>query len=135
MNDPLEQRLIAAYELQRLAYARALELVVRSGQESPPDFDNFGWTEQLTGLLGDVAQIDRSIAADKKLWQTAKRSPGPQMKAILEELGIGIRELSARIDPLIADLHERRRRMLPEIDLVSRQQQMLSAYAASARSM
>jgi uncharacterized membrane protein YccC len=133
MSDPLEQRLIAAYELQRLAYARALELVAHQGQELRHDFDNLGWTEQLTGLLADVADIDRSIAADKRLWQTAGRSPGPQMKKLLDDLGTSIRELSARIDPLIADLRERRQRLLPEIDLVGRQQQMLSAYAASAR--
>lgn len=132
-DDALESRLIAGYELQRRYYAEARQLIDQHGQESQTDFDNLEWTDRLTRILAEVAAADAALAADKAAWRTAKRTPGPRMKETLDRLADDIRELKGKIDPMIGELQTRRRSMMPEIDLVVRHQQMLTAYAASAR--
>lgn len=129
--DALELRLIASYEKQIAAYRQALDLLERHVQGSAVDLENIEWTQKLNEILSETATLDAAIAQDKRDWQSAHRSASGRLRDTLTRLGDGIHSLIERINPLMRDLHDRRRQLTPDLDGLARQRQMIQAYAAN----
>src|ERR1043166_3050489 len=128
MNDDvahaLESRLIAGYHRQVDAYERALQILERRDTVLQAE-----WAPELRDTLQTVAELDAALAADKGVWRATARTPGPELRIVVERLALQIQELAAKIDDEIAALVARKERLAPEIDTFIRQRSMLSAYA------
>jgi hypothetical protein len=123
----LEQRLLHGYQEQLSRYDRAAELLDRAGSGS----DSTGgerWAHALHGLLQEAASIGAAMEEDVASWRQAGQTPGPELRAILERLGVRIQGLSKSIDQRVEELRARQQKLLPEIDGFIHKRRMLQAY-------
>lgn len=123
--DDLEQRLCACYERQLAHYDRAHALVAE--QQSADEVSD-AWLPALNEALDQIAALDAEAATDRERWRQGGRPAGPLLRSVLSRLAERIRTLHGRVEESMTQMQARRRQLLPELDGVVRQQQMLQAY-------
>ena len=124
MNTPpaLEQRLLEGYRAQLTLYDQAMSLIT-----APPG-DKQDWAEDLHGLLGELAQRDREMAADKAEWRQSNDEANGELTTLITEVAQRITNLSAVINQRMSELQSRRDQLVPEVDEFIRRRRMIEAY-------
>ncbi|HZZ78305.1 MAG TPA: hypothetical protein VFE62_07290 [Gemmataceae bacterium] len=124
-TEILEQRLLAGYRRQSSLYERALRVIEERSSEP-------NWAQNLHAVLEEVTALEAEHADTKVGWQQTGRSPGPELRVVLERLGAQIQSLRAAIDNQVAEITARKERLMPEVDDFIRRRWMLNAYGQSA---
>ena len=122
--DVVERRLIAGYQRQATEYERALR-VLEAGADAGRENN---WAQHLNDVLLIVAELDGELTDAKAAWRDSGRTPGTELRALLDRLASQIRVVGAHIDAQVVQLVARKQRLLPEIDDFIRQRWMLHAY-------
>jgi len=128
--DLLERRLVAGYAEQSRCYERALRILDGNSPANVAEHSD-AWIQELAEVLQDVARSEGQLSQDKAIWESSGGSPGEEFLAILDRVGRQIHSLGALIDGQIAELLARRQRLLPEVDVISKQRRMLDAYGSN----
>jgi hypothetical protein len=121
-TEQLEQRLIAGYRRQSSIYERALRVLEQQSAEP-------SWAQDLNAVLEEVTLLEAEYADAKAAWQQTGRSPGQEMRNVLEQLGQQIQSLRTSIDNQVTELMARKQRLVPEMDEFIRRRWMLNAYS------
>jgi hypothetical protein len=122
--EQLEQRVLAGYRRQASHYERALRLLEQRDAVT-------NWAQDLHAILEEVAGLEPEYADAKAAWQQSGKTPGVELRAVLDRLAEQIRVLRAMIDSQVAELLARKQRLVPEIDDFIRRRWMLNAYGQS----
>ncbi len=132
MPDPLEhveQRLIAGYQKQGSLYESALRLLQeRAGPASDADR-----AHHLNEVLHRVASIETEFADARAIWRQSGKTPGTELRAVLERVAEQLRILGGLIESQVAELLVRKQRLAPAIDDFIRQRSMLNAYGQTVQ--
>jgi hypothetical protein len=131
-DQSLEDRLAKCYADQIVLYDGALRLLNPPFRAPEPTVFEEDWAAQLQVALRKVDAIDSAMAADKRAWQNAQRSPGDALRSILETLKQRIQTLAELVDHRIAALKGKRAQLMPELDDFIRQRRMRDAYKLAA---
>ena len=125
--DSLEQRLIAGYGQQANQYEQALLCLAGRASDAKGAAET-GCVADLLKVLEMVAKLDADLAADKAAWRQSGRTPGDELRMMLERVATQIRVLAEHVDALVADAVAQKQRLVPEVDDFIRQRWMLNAY-------
>lgn len=117
--DALENRLTASYREQLGSYERAL----RSAQ-------SLADTAELLAILNALAVQDARIAEDKAAWRRLGRSPGNDLRQVVQQVASAIRALAEVVDRRIAEAQAQKQKLAPDMDGLIQQRRMLRAYGA-----
>jgi hypothetical protein len=123
MTDTAEKTLLRLYQ-EQLSYYRQAQRILDGADDRDPD----GWAGKLDVLLNEVRARDTAAANDRAVWLQERHTPGPALRTLLDELATEIHTLAQRVDALLARLLERRQAIVPQLDLLFRQERMLKAY-------
>lgn len=127
-TEDVEAILAEAYREQIGIYAGILETL-----HDRPDMDatangDHAWLKSLTAGLDRVAAVERRVGAAKAQWQASQARPGPNLAAHLSRAAELIRQLAAEVGVAVAEAEAKRRRLLPEADVLVRSLRMQKAY-------
>ena len=131
MNDTLdllEQRLVDGYRQLASQYEKALSIVQAPASPTSCPPGEIHWMPTLQEALQTVAGLDARLADDKSAWAQSGRSPGTELRTILDRVAAQIRTLAEHIDRQVAQLVARKERLVPKMDEFIRQRWMLNAY-------
>jgi hypothetical protein len=125
-----EALLFAAYQEEAGRYAAALQVAeaLRSGAGQTGTADEK--LPQMLAHLDAVAAIEARIMETKRWWVATGQQPGPQLRAVLEQVTQLIERLAVCVrETELAALAEKQS-LLPELDSAARVWQMQRAYGS-----
>jgi hypothetical protein len=125
--DGLEQRLIVGYNQQASYYEHALLCLAGRAPDAKGAAET-GRVADLLKALEVIAKLDADLVADKIAWRQSGRTPGDELRMVLERVATQIRVLAEHVDALVADAVAQKQRLVPEVDDFIRQRWMLNAY-------
>jgi hypothetical protein len=125
----LEPPLIGNYQKQLPLYQRALAIAERQETGALAVAGN-DWVRGLNCALEEIASLDAALAADKNAWRLSGQQPGPELSALLMRVAEYIKALSGAIDRHVAQIQERKEKLMPALDKFIQQRRMLEAYGS-----
>jgi hypothetical protein len=124
----LEQRLIRGYREQLQHYNRAIAIVEQAARKAATDGARLPWLHDLNAVLSEISALDAALTEERSVWRFGGRSPGDELRGLLDGVAERIRTLATHVDLQMQELQTRRQNLMPEMDEFIQQRRMLHAY-------